>query len=217
MFTWIRCSAAAVFLAALPAAAVPVSFQLETISNTATRWTLVNGPIVGSGDLVFDASGNLLSGSFSLPAWAFLVDGSGDGIDDFQFDISATTQTLAAAPLVGGEIDLAGGSATGTSSCTILPNAAPGGICTPPSNVLPYGTDGSNFTATATLDFTRFTGPNDFAGTVTSVTVRTAANGSQSTQTLVSRFSTLPVPEPSAHALLAAPLALAALGKRRRS
>jgi hypothetical protein len=212
---WIRCSAAAaLLLAPLAASAAPVTFQLESFTNTATTYTLVNAPVVGSGDLAVDPSGNLVSGSLQLPAFQFVVDANGDGFNDFRFDTTPSSQTLAAALRVSGVIDLVGGSATGSSSCTVLPGAVAGSICPPPALIAPLGTDSAGVSAVVTMAFDSFNSPTDFAGTITGVTVRTAPNGSTTTQRSVSRFAT--VPEPSAIALLAAPLALAARGRRRR-
>jgi len=198
-----------VLLSAELAAAVPVAFQFDSITNSPAPAVLSSAPILGSGDLEFDASGNLLSGQLSLSPYAIVFDVDGDGYYDVQFDTTSFMQTLAPAAMIAGAIDLAGGTGSASNSCTVLPAAPPGTACSGGSGMA-FGADSSQSTSVATLVFTRFGSPTDVAGTITWVITATTGN----VQTRAYSFATLP--EPSEVTLLAVPLALAWYVARRR-
>src|SRR5262245_6784289 len=94
----------------------PVAFSLDSIDSSAiftVAVDIVGGPVVGSGDLVFDASGNLLSGELTLPAYTLIVDVFDNGIGDLRIEHAASTQILVPAVLVSGVAELSGGSVSG--------------------------------------------------------------------------------------------------------
>jgi hypothetical protein len=202
--------AALVLFSAELAAAVPVSFEFDSITNSPTTTALVSPPIAGSGDLSFDASGNLLAGQLSLSPYSLLFDVDNDGNFDLEVHTASFTQTLAPALRIAGAIDLAGGSGSATNTCTVLPAAPPGLTCSVGSGIA-FGAGTAQASSIATLVFTSFGSPTDFAGTITWVIRGTS--GSVETRS----YAFTAVPEPGELALLAAALALSGVVSRRSS
>jgi len=203
-------------LLATGASAVPVTFTEDSLSvvggTTPATVSLAGAPIIGSGDLTFDASGNLLAGSLSLGSFTVNVDLLGDTVLDAAITTTGWTQTLAAATNSGGNVILAGGTAGGASSCSQL--TAFGALVCPSVSptVQPFGVGGTaTQTNTTTMTLTSFVSPTQFSGTIASVTVDSSTGA---TTTLGYSFAA--VPEPSTALLLGAGLlGLGALGRRR--
>ena len=191
--------ASLVVLSTTGATAVPISFQLDSVTAVGAAFpagqTYSPGlPLVGSGNIDFGAG----TGTVSLPDYSIVIDVDFDG-DDAQIDVTGWTQTITSIDGSGNIVSIGGGSA----SCTVLGGIGAfvcPGIATSIAGWPPV--DGPSLVSSAVID----TGLQ----TITVVDNSLPAGGE-----ITSVYSYSIVPEPSTALLLLGGLAV--MGRARRA